>query len=86
MERSKWWPYLCFQQHSQFLLVKVTSQAGQLVVFPVTTVYSTDYDLIGYTASDRGLVGVWTSSEGDTVVRRTVVAGFGWQTVTTCYT
>jgi len=76
--------YLCFQQHSQFLLVKVTSQAGQLAVFPVTTVYSPDYDLVGYTASDRGLVGVWTSSEGDTVVRRTVVGGVGWETVTTC--
>ena len=82
--------YMCFQQHSQFLLVRVTSQAGQFTLIPVTTVYNPDYDLVGFSASDRGLVGVWTSSEGDTVVRRTVVGGVGWdtvidiKTVTTC--
>ena len=74
--------YLCFQQHSQFLMVRVSSQAGQFTVAPVTTVYSPDYDLVGFSASERGLVGMWTSSEGDTLVRRTVVGGVGWDSVT----
>jgi len=78
--------YLCFQQHSQFLMVRLVSQAGQLNVAPVTTVYSPDFDLVGFSASDKGLVGVWTSSEGDTVIRRTVVGGVGWDNVTTCDT
>ena len=76
--------YLCFQQHSQFLFCRLESQAGQLTLLPLSTVHCPEYDLVSYTASARGLVGVWISSEGDVVVRRSGQAGqVGWETVTT---
>ena len=77
--------YLCFQQHSQFLYCRLESQAGQLTVLPLSTVHCPEYDLVSYSATERGLVGVWISSEGDVVVRRSGQAGrAGWETVTTC--
>ena len=77
--------YLAFQQHSQFLFCRLDSQAGQLAVVPLSTVYCPEYDLVSYSATERGLVGVWISSEGDVIVRRSGQAGqVGWETVATC--
>ena len=63
-------------------------QAGQLVAAPAGRVYSPDLDLVSFTCSSPvgGLVAVWTTGEGDTVVRRTSQAGAGWEDVTTCDT
>jgi len=77
--------YLCFQQHSQFLYCRLESSSGQLTVNPLNTVYCPEYDLVSFTATERGLVGVWISGDGDTVVRRSGHAGHvGWENVTTC--
>ena len=74
--------FLCFQQHSQFLYCRVENSSGQLTVTPLNTVYCPEYDLVTFTATDSGLVGVWVSSDGDTVVRR--AGQVGWDSVTTC--
>ena len=77
--------YLCFQQHSQFLYCKLQPSSGQLSVSPLNTVYCPEYDLVSFTATDRGLTGVWVSSDGDIVVRRSGHAShMGWETVATC--
>jgi hypothetical protein len=65
--------YLCFQQHSQFLLVRLRQAAGQLVLSPCGTLYSPDHDLVSYAVTETaGLTAVWTTSEGDTLVRRSL--------------
>ena len=77
--------YLCFQQHSQFLYCKLQPSSGQLAVSPLNTVYCPEYDLVSFTATDRGLTGVWVSSDGDIVVRRSGhTSHMGWETVATC--
>ena len=77
--------YLCFQQHSQFLYCRLENSAGQLTVRPMNTVYCPEYDLVSFSATDRGLSGVWISSDGDIVVRRAGHGGHvGWENVATC--
>ena len=49
-------------QHSQFLFCRLESQAGQLTLLLLSTVQCPEYNLVNYTASARGLVGVWISS------------------------
>ena len=74
--------YLCFQQHSQFLLVRVAVSAGQLGLAPQATVYCPDFDLVDFHVSpERAITAVWTTGEGDTVIRRTVAGTQGWQAV-----
>ena len=76
--------YLCFHQHSQFLLVRVASQAGQLAAAPASTVYCPDFDLVDFAVSaERQVTAVWTTGEGETVIRRTVAGAQGWETVAT---
>ena len=67
--------HLCFHQHSQFLLVKLAITAGQIGLSPVSTVYCPDYDLVDFSVHDRQITAVWTTGEGDTIVRRTVPGG-----------
>ena len=76
--------YLCFHQHSQFLLVRVASQAGQLTAAPASTVYCPDFDLVDFAVSpERQVTAVWTTGEGETVIRRTVAGAQGWEAVAT---
>jgi len=75
--------YFCFHQHRQFLVVDVQPLAGQLTVNHRHTLYSPDHDLVSYTATSSSVTAVWTTSDGDTLVRRAVVGGAaGWDTVT----
>ena len=74
--------HLCFAQHSQFLVARLHCTAGQLVVSPQSTEYCPDWDLVDYTVTGQGITAVWTTGEGDTMVRRTT-PGRGWQQVTT---
>ena len=67
--------HLCFHQHSQFLLVRLAVTAGQIGLSPVSTVYCPDYDLVDFSVHDRQITAVWTTGEGDTIVRRTVPGG-----------
>ena len=70
--------YLCFQQHSQFLLVRLRQSAGQLVLSPCGTLYSPDHDLVSFAATETaGVTAVWTTSEGDTLVRRSLAGASG---------
>jgi len=75
--------FLCFQQHSQFLNLGLSYRAGQLNVAPQDTLYCPEFDLVGFSATARGIAAVWTTSEGETIVRRSVKGGGpGWETVT----
>ena len=49
----------------------------------VITMYSPEYNLEEFRATDRGLFGVWISSEGVTIVMRTVVGVVEWDATTT---
>jgi hypothetical protein len=70
--------YLCFQQHSQFLLLSLRHSAGQLVVNPSGTLYSPDHDLVSFAATETaGVTAVWTTSDGDTLVRRSMAGAAG---------
>ena len=75
--------YMCFQQNSHFLFVSVSSNMGQFNVDLVNIVFSPDSNLVGFSTSDRILAGVWITNDGDTVVRRIVVGGVRWDTITT---
>ena len=67
--------HLCFHQHSQFLLVRLAITSGQIGLSPVSTVYCPDYDLVDFSVHERQITAVWTTGEGDTIVRRTVPGG-----------
>jgi hypothetical protein len=70
--------YLCFQQHSQFLLARLRQAAGQLVLSPCATLYCPDHDLVSFAATETaGVTAVWTTSEGDTLVRRSLAGSGG---------
>ena len=41
-----------------------------------------DFDLVGYSATSRGIAACWTNSEGETIVRRSVKGGgAAWENV-----
>ena len=70
--------YMYFQQHSQFLLVRVSSQAGW------TASRDTGHHCVqprlrhcGVQRLRKGVGGSLDQQLGDTVVRRTVVGGVG---------
>lgn len=76
-ERSKWWPSLCVSTAQS-----VCSQEASCMLL-VITMYSPEYNLEEFRATDRGLFGVWISSEGVTIVMRTVVGVVEWDATTT---
>ncbi|XP_023326535.1 nuclear pore complex protein Nup160 [Eurytemora carolleeae] len=74
--------FLCFQQHSQFLLLGLLQRAGQLDINPRGTLYCPEHDLVGFSPTSQGIAAVWTTSEGETIVRRsTVGVSSGWENV-----
>ena len=53
----------------------VRQESGQLTASPSHTLYSPDRDLADYTATSTTVTAGWTTSDGDTLVRRAVVGG-----------
>lgn len=61
--------FLCFSSHSQFRVVKPKMVNGMFQLARVATIYSPEYDLVDFQATTSHLWGLWTSADGQPMVR-----------------